>query len=1047
MPERLPTRLVWLDRVLVVLVLLLTFFLASFAASNSDLWRHLAAGRLIAHGQLRFGTDPFAYTTADVRWVNHAWLWDLVQYLVCGAGDGEVLAFGGAPLVLIKALALTALAAVLLLSCRPAHSLWIAAACVALAVVAMSPFFLLQPRYVSLVFLGVTIYLLTRSAREKSGGPAPAVLGIPRSLLFIPLLFAVWANMDSWFLLGPLTVGLYLLGEAIEQMFAGSGADAGRRSALRGLVVALVAGLAACLLNPQHVHAFGLPPEIWTAPDIADAVPWFKPLSSPLSRPYFNDRDMGLNPAGLAYYPLVLLGLASFVLNSETRGWRVAIWTAFFLASTLRAPFIPFFAVVAGPVSALNLQDYARLRMQRARQADRVSFGLWSLAGRCAGIVAGLALVALAWQGWLNARRDDARVSRRVDWTVRVDLSYRQAAARLHALHQAWREQGLAEDQARGVNLAPETANYCAWFAPEEKAFFDDRFELFPQQLRALAMFRQALARKEEARPETGPARISEVWGETFGLGSQRAPHIVLSGPGREDVMPITRLLWRGSLHWAWLYGDGRTEIFGRRDWPRNEGTGARSEGLGTNGQNVSPLSPDLFLGQTLELNQMAFGPRARTPESEEHTANTSYQGNAWKQFWHGPVPRPLAVDAALQYLDYFAETAQWWPTTVFAAEWPTTSFAAAWMGPAFGTPYPCINGWILPAIAPGLLPPPGQVGPPALPLLAVQSAQQAVRASPESIDAYLALAAALLQLSGNQRRYLPPPTSGKRPAEPGSPAPSLPASTGEPFTTGRELVELRQVQIVTALNRALVFKPNAPELHFLLAQIYEETRFHSQEPTHLDLALEHWRLWLKYFRAAGPIPGRETAAAFDKRLADATAFVEAREKGYDLQTRSKQYEASLSRLQGLAQVQAALDLGLANDALEALGDSSVSTPAASHLRLGLLLSMGQVEEAREADIARDGWYDALAWLALGDYHRADTSLDQLIHQRQASGTGGSLDLYVFRGLLALEQGDTAQAARHLADAKRLSQEAGKGYPTRVLGARYLALLQAQAAR
>ena len=173
-PERLAAVTAWLDRLLVLLVLLLTFFLGSFAATNSDLWRHLAAGRLIAHGQYTFGTDPFAYTTANVRWVNHSWLWDWLQYLLAGAGGGAEPAFGGAALVLVKALALTALAAVLLLIRRPGPGLWIPAVCVALAVVVMSPYFQLQPGYVSLLFLGLTLYLLTR---DRGGEGARAVPG------------------------------------------------------------------------------------------------------------------------------------------------------------------------------------------------------------------------------------------------------------------------------------------------------------------------------------------------------------------------------------------------------------------------------------------------------------------------------------------------------------------------------------------------------------------------------------------------------------------------------------------------------------------------------------------------------------------------------------------------------------------------------------------------------------------------------------------------------------------------------------------------------
>src|SRR4051812_17355973 len=71
-PERLARETARIDVILVGLVLLLTFFLGSFAATNSDFWMHLATGRLLARGEYHFGTDPFSYTTEGVRWVNHS---------------------------------------------------------------------------------------------------------------------------------------------------------------------------------------------------------------------------------------------------------------------------------------------------------------------------------------------------------------------------------------------------------------------------------------------------------------------------------------------------------------------------------------------------------------------------------------------------------------------------------------------------------------------------------------------------------------------------------------------------------------------------------------------------------------------------------------------------------------------------------------------------------------------------------------------------------------------------------------------------------------
>src|SRR5215211_5345950 len=69
-----------LDRVLLVVVLLFTFLLASFPVRNSDFWLHLATGRLLASGEYTIGIDPFDYTTVGLYWVIHAWLFDLLLY-------------------------------------------------------------------------------------------------------------------------------------------------------------------------------------------------------------------------------------------------------------------------------------------------------------------------------------------------------------------------------------------------------------------------------------------------------------------------------------------------------------------------------------------------------------------------------------------------------------------------------------------------------------------------------------------------------------------------------------------------------------------------------------------------------------------------------------------------------------------------------------------------------------------------------------------------------------------------------------------------------
>ena len=174
-PETAARRLRRLDWLLVGVVLLFAFLTALFPVYHSDFFLHAAAGRLLAHGQYSFGADPFAFTTAGVAWINHSWLYDLLIYLVYQSS-----AAGGTILIVLKALMIAALAEMMLRTARPpGRGLWVPAACVGLAVLAISPRLLLEPVCVSYFFLGLTCWLLglPRWMRNPHPNPPPPVGG------------------------------------------------------------------------------------------------------------------------------------------------------------------------------------------------------------------------------------------------------------------------------------------------------------------------------------------------------------------------------------------------------------------------------------------------------------------------------------------------------------------------------------------------------------------------------------------------------------------------------------------------------------------------------------------------------------------------------------------------------------------------------------------------------------------------------------------------------------------------------------------------------
>src|SRR5262249_43228230 len=161
------------------------------------------------------------------------------------------------------------------------------------------------------------------------------------------------------------------------------------------------------------------------------------------------------HPAGLAYFLLLGLGLLSFALTfGAWRLSRLTVWIGFALLSLCFWRCIPFFAVVAGPITALNLQDYAARQFGLAPRVDRAG-RQWALGGGLATLLAGVALLALTWFGLLQANPNDPRVNRRVSWSVEVDPSLRLAALQL----KEWRAQGGIGKDDYGFTYSPDVGN------------------------------------------------------------------------------------------------------------------------------------------------------------------------------------------------------------------------------------------------------------------------------------------------------------------------------------------------------------------------------------------------------------------------------------------------------------------------------------------------------------------------------------------------------------------------------------------------------------
>ncbi|MGH9798339.1 MAG: hypothetical protein ACRD5D_09320, partial [Candidatus Polarisedimenticolia bacterium] len=226
-------------------VAVLAIALCLTRATDPDLWWHLASGDLIrGSGQVPRG-EPFSCTVPGLPYVEIHWAFQ--------AGLSWLHERGGlAALTVLKAALIAGLFAGLCFGARraaPAPALlW----GTLLALVACQERFQMRPEIVSWILLAATVALLERSLEARDRGRRRLLLWV-----FLPLLVALWVNVQSLFMMGPMLAALTLAAALYGEVRAGrEGRDPDRP--IDHLVGVALAG-AAALLNPYGARAIRLP--------------------------------------------------------------------------------------------------------------------------------------------------------------------------------------------------------------------------------------------------------------------------------------------------------------------------------------------------------------------------------------------------------------------------------------------------------------------------------------------------------------------------------------------------------------------------------------------------------------------------------------------------------------------------------------------------------------------------------------------------------------------------------------------------------------------
>ena len=348
------------------LAALVAAYAACFSLMDTDIWWHLAAGRLMVKEHRLLFADPFAADSLGSPWVNVHWLFQVLVFLLHRLGG--IAAIVVAKVVLIGlgvGLGVRALCA------RLARPLWLPAAATVVGMLYPARHLMLaRPTVFTLVAITLMLLIVQRVRREGR---------LRWALLLIPVQ-VFWANVQGLYLLGPVLLACFVVGDAVAAVLAPRVPllqPAPRRVwlGLAALVPVLVLASAA---TPYGLQGLRLPFLLLGRIDAVANQVFSRQVSENVA-PWLLERT---SPGVLSAFKwLAALTFLSF-LPTLARGLaleRLCLATVFFGLALMANRNVLLFLWVAGPIVAENLAAWPSVRWLRRLLVVGASIGLLAI--------------------------------------------------------------------------------------------------------------------------------------------------------------------------------------------------------------------------------------------------------------------------------------------------------------------------------------------------------------------------------------------------------------------------------------------------------------------------------------------------------------------------------------------------------------------------------------------------------------------------------------------------------------------------------------------
>jgi len=273
--------------------------------------------------------DDFSHTSRGNVRPPHDWLFQVGQYLVYSrlGMDGVILAAG-----ILAATGVTLLYWVLRYSFRLSPLLAVALAWLFWGVWAGSVT-LLRPKTLAAMGLVVVLAAVTNWSHGRR-----------RMMLWLPLVFVLWASLHGSFVYG-IVVCLWFLATEAARTFVLRSRDTEARARLRTLSLCVGACVVATFASPAHYHTYKNAATfiVWTmewTPQIAEWQPW------------------QIDSHGVGGFIVVALVAALCLGRRPVSVFWMGLLAGTFWYALFHRRFVPMFAVIALPVMGVQLQSW-----------------------------------------------------------------------------------------------------------------------------------------------------------------------------------------------------------------------------------------------------------------------------------------------------------------------------------------------------------------------------------------------------------------------------------------------------------------------------------------------------------------------------------------------------------------------------------------------------------------------------------------------------------------------------------------------------------------